>query len=135
MIDKGHEMGRAQLGGSGSGSKATTRTEEAGTCQAWAGISLPSSNLRASPCGLSTWTSLGFLPAWRPQDSPTATCWLKASRVSVPANKAETAAPFLTQSQKPHNVTFTTSYWFPSCHKIQGEGNEISCLDVGATRF
>lgn len=29
----------------------------------------------------------------------------EASRVSVPANKAETAAPFLASSQKPHNVT------------------------------
>ena len=79
------------MGSSGSRSKATT--EETGTRQGWADISLPSSHLGAASWGLSVWAGLGFLPAWWPQDRA-AIGWLKASRVSVPASKAETATSF-----------------------------------------
>ena len=71
------------------------------------------------------WPGLGFLPAWWPQDRA-AIGWLKASPVSVPASKAETATSFPAESPKPHSVTFITVYWFPASHRIQ-ESDFMSC--------
>lgn len=63
--------------------------ERKGTEQLWwPGIFLSSCSLRASPCGLSTWTSLGFLTSWQPLGELDSTWQLKASRVSIPASKA-----------------------------------------------
>lgn len=58
----------------------------------WPGIFLSTCSLRASPCGLLRWASLGFLTASRGVGQHT---WqLKASRVSIPAGKAESPFPF-----------------------------------------
>ena len=59
-------------------------------------------SLRASPCGLSAWPSLGFEVSWQLQGNWTVSWRLKTSSASGPMGKVEAESPFTTQILKHH---------------------------------